>query len=58
MYIIIERPAMRETTALGAALAAGRAAGIWKGVEEMRKLQVEDATVFKPELDEKGNISL
>ncbi|KAG2218056.1 hypothetical protein INT45_007219 [Circinella minor] len=56
--ISVERPAMRETTALGAALVAGYAAGIWKSVEEIRNLQVEDATIFKPKLDEKERNSL
>ncbi|KAI9489138.1 glycerol kinase [Zychaea mexicana] len=52
--IPVERPAMRETTALGAAFAAGLAVGIWKDVEELRELQVEAATVFNSKLDDKG----
>ncbi|KAI8149019.1 glycerol kinase [Fennellomyces sp. T-0311] len=59
--IPVERPAMRETTALGAAFAAGWAAGIWKDVEELRGLKVDDATVFETQWDEKereGNFTI
>lgn len=49
--IPVERPAMRETTALGSAIAAGLAYGIWKDLDAVRGLiNVEDAEVFKPSI--------
>ncbi len=39
----IERPATRETTALGAAYLAGLAVGVWKSREEIKKTRVCDA---------------
>lgn len=46
----VHRPIMRETTALGAAMAAGFAAGVWKDVEELKTISREDHTVFQPQL--------
>ena len=43
------RPAIRETTALGAACLAGLAVGVWKDREEIRALWKEDAR-FSPAL--------
>ena len=34
----VRRPAIRETTALGAAYLAGLAAGVWSGTGELRRL--------------------
>lgn len=51
--IPVHRPAMRETTALGAAMVAGFAAGIWKDVEELKTINREDHTIFQPHLSEK-----
>jgi hypothetical protein len=45
---------MRETTALGAAIAAGLAAGIWKSPEEMKAKISGSAKFgmeFKPQMD-------
>jgi glycerol kinase len=36
------RPAVTETTALGAAFAAGLATGFWSGTEELRERWSED----------------
>lgn len=44
------RPLMRETTALGAAMAAGFAAGVWKDVEELRTIKREEPTIFQPQI--------
>ena len=40
--IDVVRPRIAETTALGAAYAAGLAAGLWSGTEELRTLWAED----------------
>ena len=44
----VHRPAIRETTALGAAYLAGLAAGIWQDTEEIRGLWMCD-DVFTPD---------
>ncbi|KAI9199464.1 uncharacterized protein BJ171DRAFT_214366 [Polychytrium aggregatum] len=48
--ITVERPKMRETTALGAALAAGLAVGVWASVDEFRSKQSIDR--FESKSDE------
>lgn len=45
--IDVIRPAMRETTALGAAIAAGFAVGVWKNKEELKTINQEGKTIFK-----------
>ena len=47
----VRRPAIRETTALGAAYLAGLAAGVWKDLDEIRGLWACD-TVFAPNMEE------
>lgn len=47
--IPVDRPRMRETTALGAAIAAGLACGVWQGFEELKELNKEGGSVFEPE---------
>ena len=44
------RPAIRETTALGAALLAGLAAGFWRSLDEISKAY-ENGNVFEPVMD-------
>jgi glycerol kinase len=44
------RPAVNETTALGAAYLAGLAVGFWNSPEEIRKLRAAD-TRFEPDLE-------
>jgi glycerol kinase len=44
------RPTVAETTAQGAAYAAGLATGVWKEVEELRALWAEDKR-WEPEMD-------
>ena len=52
--IPVDRPAMRETTSLGAAVAAGFAAGVWREFGELKDLNRHDRTVFTPKMGEKG----
>jgi len=46
--IPVVRPAMRETTALGAAIAAGIAAGVWKSLDDFKDVNAEGKNTFKP----------
>ncbi|KAF7715882.1 Uncharacterized protein PECH_007994 [Penicillium ucsense] len=48
--IPVYRPKMRETTALGAAIAAGLAAGIWRNFAELRDINRAGGTVFEPQV--------
>lgn len=41
---------MRETTALGAAIAAGFAAGVWESFDDLKNVNTEGRTVFKPQI--------
>ncbi len=41
---------MRETTSLGAALAAGFAVDVWRDFDELKEINQEGRTVFKPEI--------
>ena len=47
----VDRPAMVETTAFGAAALAGLAAGVWSGTEELERLR-RSQHVFSPLRDE------
>lgn len=47
--ISVDRPAMRETTALGAAIAAGFAVDIWKEFEELKAINQKDRVIFSPD---------
>lgn len=51
--IVVDRPSMRETTALGAAIAAGLATGVWKDLDDLKGVNEEGRTVFKPSKDRK-----
>ena len=46
---------MRETTALGAAIAAGFAVGVWKEFEELKEVNREDRMIFKPEISQQAS---
>lgn len=48
----VVRPADIETTALGAAYAAGLAAGVWTKEHVFAGLHKENTTVFRPKLNE------
>ena len=51
--IPIVRPRMRETTALGAAIAAGFAVDVWKSFDELREVNTAGQTTFEPKMGEK-----
>ncbi|KAG9953577.1 glycerol kinase, partial [Aureobasidium melanogenum] len=53
--IPIVRPKMRETTALGAAIAAGFAAGVWKSFEELKEVNTLGQTTFEAKMDAKDS---
>lgn len=53
--IPIIRPKMRETTALGAAIAAGFASGVWKSFDELKEVNTAGQTVFEPKMSEKDS---
>ncbi|KAI6355979.1 hypothetical protein MCOR25_008025 [Pyricularia grisea] len=46
----VNRPQMRETTAFGAAIAAGMASGVWKTFEDLDEVNTEGRTLFKPQI--------
>ena len=48
----VDRPAITETTALGAAFLAGSRAGVWPGMDEFAKAWARDRR-FEPAMDEK-----
>jgi glycerol kinase len=45
--INVERPMMRESTALGAAIAAGLAVGVWKTMDDLTSVNQQGNTVFE-----------
>ncbi|ORZ21193.1 hypothetical protein BCR42DRAFT_407042 [Absidia repens] len=48
--VLVTRPKMRETTALGSAIAAGLALGVWKDLNDLDKVNKEGETVFRSQL--------
>ncbi|KAI9711147.1 MAG: hypothetical protein M1812_007251 [Candelaria pacifica] len=56
--IPVDRPIMRETTALGAAIAAGFAVDVWKEFEELKEINRADRTVFKPRISEEESTKM
>ena len=46
--IRVDRPAMCETTALGAAIAAGLATGVWERLEDLKEVGSKGRKVFSP----------
>jgi glycerol kinase len=50
--IPVDRPAMRETTALGAAVAAGLTVGVWNELEELNDVNKIGRRMFKPKMSE------
>lgn len=50
--IPVDRPAMRETTALGAAIAAGFAVDVWKEFDELKEINQKDRMVFEPNVSQ------
>ncbi|KAK3995886.1 FGGY family of carbohydrate kinase [Cladorrhinum sp. PSN332] len=51
--IHVDRPRMRETTALGAAIAAGLATGVWKELNDLKEVNQAGRKVFKPQMERK-----
>ncbi len=49
--IPVDRPAMRETTALGAAIAAGLATGVWDQLADLRNVNRAGRRLFQPNPD-------
>jgi glycerol kinase len=49
--IRVDRPLMRETTALGAAIAAGLATDVWTDLDELLQVNASGRKVFKPDVD-------
>ncbi|KAL0078026.1 hypothetical protein J3Q64DRAFT_1811119 [Phycomyces blakesleeanus] len=56
--IEVDRPKMCETTALGAAIAAGFAAGVWKSIEDLDKVNAENHTLFTSQVTDKKRQSM
>lgn len=44
---------MRETTALGAAIAAGFAVKVWSSFDELKEINSEGRFIFKPQIGQK-----
>lgn len=53
--IPIIRPKMRETTALGAAIAAGFASGVWKNFDELKEVNTAGQTTFDAKMADKDS---
>ena len=51
IQIPVDRPKMRETTALGAAIAAGFAVGVWKKFDDLKEINQEGRVYFKPKME-------
>lgn len=49
--IPVDRPAMRETTALGAAIAAGLATGVWRELDDLKEVNKNGRKVFKSQME-------
>ncbi|KAG7286165.1 hypothetical protein NEMBOFW57_008470 [Staphylotrichum longicolle] len=49
--IQVDRPRMRETTALGAAIAAGLATGVWRQLEDLKEVNQNGRKIFKPQIE-------
>ena len=49
--IRVDRPKMRETTALGAAIAAGLATGVWAELDGLKGVNKNGRKVFSPQID-------
>ena len=56
--IPVDRPAMRETTALGAAIAAGFAVDVWKEFDELKGVNRTDRMVFKPKVSQEHSTKM
>ncbi|KAF2670093.1 glycerol kinase [Microthyrium microscopicum] len=48
--IPVDRPKMRETTALGAAIAAGLAVKVWNNIDELKDINTIGGTIYEPKI--------
>lgn len=53
--IPVIRPAMRETTALGAAIAAGLAVGVWTSLDDFKDVNSQGKNVFRPSISKEDS---
>ncbi|GAN10503.1 conserved hypothetical protein [Mucor ambiguus] len=53
LNIEVDRPDMRETTALGAAIAAGMAIGIWKSIDDLQHVNEDGRTTFVSQISDR-----
>lgn len=58
IQIKVDRPAMRETTSLGSAIAAGLAVGVWKSLEDVKGINAEGRTAFEAKMSPKESAAL
>lgn len=49
---------MRETTALGAAIAAGFAVGVWNDLDELEEINKADRTIFEPSISQERSSAM
>ncbi|KAF2471806.1 glycerol kinase [Lindgomyces ingoldianus] len=56
--IPVDRPAMRETTSLGAAIAAGFAVDIWKEFDELKDINQKDRMIFEPNISKEESAKM
>ncbi|KAH9240529.1 hypothetical protein K456DRAFT_1769422 [Colletotrichum gloeosporioides 23] len=56
--IRVDRPAMRETTALGAAIAAGLALGVWNELDDLKNVNQTGRKVFTPSAEREKNLKM
>ena len=56
--IPVDRPVMRETTSLGAAIVAGFAVDIWKEFDELKEINREDRTIFRPKISKEDSAKM
>ncbi|KAJ4295323.1 Glycerol kinase [Kalmusia sp. IMI 367209] len=56
--IPVDRPAMRETTSLGAAIAAGFAVDIWKEFSELKEINQKDRMIFEPNISKEESAKM
>ena len=53
----VKRPPVIETTALGVCYLAGLNAGVWSGIEELKR-EISEGVTFAPKMDEERRYSL
>jgi glycerol kinase len=49
---------MRETTSLGAAIAAGFAVDIWKSFNELKEINQKDRKIFEPAISKEESAKM